>query len=177
MASNSFRVTSRTLSEIALFSALVVGIRLLRIPLHIPGAGSIIWIAIFIIARAYSSYPLISTSIGLISGTVVTLAGIDFPPGPQHFVKYVIAGVTADATRKVIRRESALTYALLGTLISLSKLLSVYVMSYILGIPIIIVKMMLAYVLVLHVVFGAIAGIVAYYVVIVIKKTAQAVQR
>lgn len=170
MAGSSLRLTSRAVAVISIFSALIVCVRIVRIPLHVPGAGSIPWITLMIVGRAISTYPLTSTVTGFIVGVITTIAGIDFPPGPQHIIKYLVLGLVIDATYKVLPKHNVLTYVIIGAITSISKLLSVYVVAYILNIPLIVIKVVLIYVLALHTVFGVIAGLIAYSLVLAVSK-------
>ena len=170
MASNSLRLTPRAVAVISVFSAMIICVRLVRIPLHIPGAGSIPWITLMILGRAISTYSLTSTITGLIAGIITTVAGIDLPPGPQHIIKYLVSGLVIDATYGVLPKHNVFTYLVIGALTSTSKLLSVYVVAYILNIPLIVIKAVLIYVLALHTVFGIIACLIAYSLVLTISK-------
>ena len=169
MVSGEGRVRSKALlvSEVALFSALLIATRFFKLRLHIPGAGSVAWIAVLIIARGLSDYPATATLIGLISGVVTTVTGIDMPPGPQQVLKYVLAGVAVDALWYIMLRKfrNPLSYGATGGVASLAKLFSVYVIALVLNLPVFVIKTVLAYVATLNFVFGIIAGVIAFYVV------------
>ncbi len=157
---------SRVVGEVALFSALIIVTRMFKLHLHIPGSGSMPWIALLIIARGISRYSITSTLIGVVVGSLVTVSGLDIPPGPHQFIKYVIAGASVDALGAVMRRfPNQLTYALSGIAAGLSKMFSVYLIAAILSIPVFIVKAVLAYVAGLNAVFGCVAGVMAFYIV------------
>ena len=169
MAGSEDRVRSKALlvSEVALFSALLIATRFFKLRLHIPGAGSASWIAVLLIARGVSDYPATATLVGLISGVLVTVMGIDVPPGPQQVLKYVLAGAVVDAFGWLVlkRFRNPLSYGLSGGAASLAKLFSVYVIALVLNLPVFLIHAILTYVAALNFVFGVTAGVIAFYVV------------
>lgn len=169
MARCESRVRSRALlvSEVALFSSLLIVTRLFKLGLHIPGSGSMPWIAVLLIARGISSYPVTATLVGLVSGIVVTVAGIDLPPGPHQILKIALAGVIVDVFGYLVLRRShnPITYGMAGGAASLAKLFTVYLIALVLNIPVFVIKAILAYVMALNFVFGVIAGVIAYYII------------
>lgn len=169
MVSGESGVRSKALlvGEVALFSALLIATRFFKLRLHVPGAGSMAWIAVLIITRGLSEYPATATLVGLISGVVTTVTGIDTPPGPQQVLKYVLAGAVVDALGYLILRKSRnpLSYGVAGGVASLAKLLSVYLIALVLNLPVFVVKAVLTYVAVLNFAFGVVAGVIAFYVV------------
>ena len=160
-------VKSRVVSEVALYSALIIVTRLFKLHLHVPGSGSMVWIAIMLVARGLSRFPATSTLIGLVVGVVASVSGIDMPPGPHQLLKYLLAGASIDALGYLIMRRlpNQVTYALAGAAASLSKMFSVYMVALLLSIPVFVVKAVLAYVAALNTAFGCVAGVIAYYVV------------
>ena len=169
MASSEGRVRPKALlvSEVALFSALLIATRFFKLRLHVPGAGSVAWIAVLLIARGVSDYPATATLVGLISGVLVTVMGIDVPPGPQQVLKYILAGVVVDAFGCLVLRRfrNPLSYGVSGGAASLAKLFSVYVIALVLNLPVFVIHAVLTYVAALNFVFGVIAGLIAFYVV------------
>jgi len=169
LAGSEDRVRSKALlvSEVALFSALLIATRFFKLRLHIPGAGSAAWIAVLLIVRGVSDYPATATLVGLISGVLVTVMGIDVPPGPQQVLKYVLAGAMVDAFGCLILRRfpNPLSYGVSGGAASLAKLFSVYVIALVLNLPVFVIHAILTYVATLNFVFGFIAGVIAFYVV------------
>ena len=169
MASSESRVRSKALlvSEVALFSALLIATRFFKLRLHVPGTGSIAWIAVLLIARGISDYPTTATLVGLVSGTVITVTGIDIPPGPQQVLKYVLAGAVVDALGYLILRRfrSPLSYGIAGGAASLAKLFTVYLIALVLNLPLFVTSAILAYVMALNLLFGAVAGVIAFYII------------
>jgi len=169
LAGGEGRVRSKALlvGEVALFSALLIATRFFRLRLHVPGAGSMAWIAVLVIVRGLSEYPATATLVGLVSGIVITVTGLDMPPGPQQVLKYVLAGAVVDALGYLMLRRfrNPLSYGVAGGVASVAKLLSVYLIALVLNLPVFVVKAVLTYVAVLNFTFGAIADVVAFYVV------------
>jgi len=169
LASSKSRVRSKALlvSEVALFSALLIATRLFKLRLHVPGTGSITWIVVLLIARGISDYPTTATLVGLVSGTIITVTGIDIPPGPQQMLKYVLAGATIDALEYLVlkRSRNPLSYGATGGAASLAKLFTVYLIALVLNLPVFVTGAILAYATILNLLFGAIAGVIAFYII------------
>ncbi len=169
MAGSEGGVRSKALlvSEVALFSALLIATRFFRLRLHVPGAGSVAWISVLLIVRGVSDYPATATLVGLISGVAVTVMGIDVPPGPQQVLKYVLAGAVMDVFGHLILRRfrNPLSYGVAGGVASLAKLFSVYVIALVLNLPVFVISAVLTYVAASNFLFGVIAGVIAFYVV------------
>ena len=169
MAGSEGGVRSKALlvSEVALFSALLIATRFFKLRLHVPGAGSVAWIAVLLIVRGISDYPATATLVGLISGVVVTVMGIDMPPGPQQVLKYALAGAVVDGFGHLILRRfrNPLSYGVVGGVAGLAKLFSVYVIALVLNLPAFVIGAVLTYVASLNFVFGVIAGVIAFYTV------------
>lgn len=172
MGERNTRIGTRSLSEVSAFSALLVGLRLVKIPIHVPGFGGILWITTLIVARGCSSYPLIATWIGLIAGIIITVTGIDFPPGPQQFVKYVATGIVIDLLFYLLfkKKNNVLGYATIGIFANLSKLTSVCIIAYFLGMMKML-KMLSLYIIALHIASGIIIGVLAYYTTKILRRT------
>ncbi len=164
------RLKGSFISKIALFSALIIVMRLFKLPLHIPGAGSAPWLGVMIIARGLSDYAMTTTLIGLIVGVIAF--GMDMPPGPWHIVKYVVAGMIIDIMDRLLLRRttSSISYGLTGALAGFAKVLGIYIIALLLSLPVFIIHSLLVYAVALNGAFGFVVGIIAYHVVEAVRR-------
>ncbi len=175
MEGTSLRLDAKVICDVSLFSALIIALRIVRIPIHVPGFGSMLWILILIIARGYNTHPLISTIIGSVSGLMVMFWGIDLPPGPHQFFKYLITGISMDLAYMIfmqLKLERLYKYLclILGVIGSLSKLFGIYILAILLNIKIKLIKIMSISVISFHILWGCLAGLIGYNILIVINK-------
>jgi len=93
---------TRNVTLTALFSALLVVVRMFHVPFRMPGLGGVPWLVILLITPAFLSSRLSSTRISFIGGLIASFL-LDTPPGPFHLIKYISAGLTIDLLHYILK--------------------------------------------------------------------------
>ena len=150
---------TRTYSRIALFSALIVLVRVYKVPLHVPGLMSVPWITLLLLAHeCIGPGQPSSTIVGGITGVILSM--LDYPPGPHQALKYVVAGAAIDSI-SLLASDLRLRMIVGGVSASVSKLAVMYAVAAIYGLPLIVIQVSVAYLAGIHVAFGLLSGFLA----------------
>lgn len=135
---------------------------LLQLPIGIPGHSSVYWMAILIVGKGLIPKNGSGTLMGIVSGLLAIVLGLG-KEGPLLAFKCIVPGMLLDvlAILFVNKLESIIVSAIIGAMISFSKLLASIALGVILDIPMVFLAMGFGYATLLHVIFGAIGGGIA----------------
>jgi hypothetical protein len=166
---------SFTLRDVLLVAILadliVVAKAFLRIPLHVPGHTGIVVVALFVVAAGLIDRRGAATLVGLIAGLLAAAFGLGAVPFVTWF-KYVAMGLTVDVGLLLIPgllgRRAALV--VVGAFANLAKLSVAVVIGLLLELPLGFLFWGLGYAATTHVVFGALGGLLGFYVVRELRK-------
>ncbi len=155
-----------SLYEIALMSlcgALVVALKtVFNIPLHLPGNSGIFWVIPVIIGAGIVRKPGAGCYIGLISGILASLFGLDALHVLDMF-KYLAMGIMVDVTGILFasRFDHPAVGFIAGAAGNLAKMVVNYAVQTFLGIPATFILIGIGIASVTHFIFGGIGGILA----------------
>lgn len=135
---------------------------LLKLPIGIPGHTSVYWMGLLVLGKGLFPKPGAGTIMGIVSGILGVVFGLG-KEGPLLAFKFIVPGVLLDILALLFLYQLASVWVggICGALISLSKLLASIVLGVILHVPMVFLTMGFGYASLLHVVFGAIGGILA----------------
>ncbi|MEI8081231.1 MAG: hypothetical protein WCI74_05240 [Actinomycetes bacterium] len=169
----TYRPTTRDLTVIALVAVLVlVAKTVLRMPIKVSGHAGVLWIAALMVGRSAVKYPIAATLMGLLGGTLVAI----FQPsdaGPLFTVlKYMLPGMVLDVLVVPLggRFDSVLPSMLAGAAAHGTKVIVDVAQSLVAGItgPVLFAGLTVS--LLLHIVFGALGGLIAAKIVAVLVR-------
>jgi ABC-type thiamin/hydroxymethylpyrimidine transport system permease subunit len=155
-----------SLYEIALMSlcgALVVALKtVFNIPLHLPGNSGIFWVVPVIIGAGIIKKPGSGCYIGLISGILASLFGLDALHVLDIF-KYFALGAIVDLVGLLFlnRFDNPAVGFIAGAAGNLAKMVVNYLVQTFLGIPATFILIGMGIASVTHFIFGGIGGIIA----------------
>lgn len=133
-----------------------------QMPIGIPGHTSVYWMGLLILGKGLIPKFGAGTIMGIVSGILAVVFGLG-KEGPLLAFKCIVPGVLLDilAVLFLHRLESIWVAAIIGALISWSKLLASIVLGIILDIPMVFLALGFGYATLLHMVFGAAGGALA----------------
>jgi hypothetical protein len=155
-----------SLYEIALMSlcgALVVALKtVFSIPLHLPGNSGVFWVVPVIIGAGIVRKPGSGSYIGLVSGILASLFGLDALHVLDVF-KYFAMGAMVDVVGLVFlqRFDHPAVGFIAGAAGNLAKMVVNYAVQTLLGIPAAFILIGMGIASVTHFTFGGIGGILA----------------
>jgi hypothetical protein len=156
------------MTVIALVAVLVlVSKSVLRMPIKVPGHAGVLWIAALMVGRSAVRYPIAATLMGLLGGTLVALMQPS-DAGPLFTVlKYVLPGMVLDVMVIPLggRFDKVLPAMLSGAAAHATKVVVDVGQSLVAGISGPVLYAGLTVSLVLHIVFGALGGLIAAKIV------------
>jgi hypothetical protein len=162
------RPTVQDMTVIALVAVLIlVSKSVLRMPIKLPGHAGVLWIAALMVGRSAVRYRGAATLMGLLGGTLVAI----FQPSASGFAltiaKYVLPGIVLDAFAVPLggRFDQVLPAMIAGGAAHASKVLVDLVQGLVVGIPRSVLFAGLSFDLTLHIVFGALGGLIAAKIV------------
>ena len=134
---------------------------LLQFPIGIPGHTSVFWMAILIVGKGLIPKAGAGTIMGIVSGILAVAFGLG-KEGPLLALKCIVPGVFLDILAVMFfnKLESMWVSGIIGALISFSKLLASVVLGIILEIPMVFLAVGFGYASLLHVIFGAVGGVI-----------------
>jgi hypothetical protein len=155
-----------SLYEIALLSlcaALVVTLKtIFSIPLHLPGNTGIFWVVPVILGAGIVGKTGSATYIGLVSGILASLFGLDALHVLDIF-KFLAMGILVDFTGLLFlnRFDHPAVGFIAGAAGNLAKMVVNYAVQTLLGIPATFIIIGMGIASVTHFIFGGIGGIIA----------------
>jgi hypothetical protein len=155
-----------SLYEIALLSlcaALVVALKtLFNIPLHVPGSSGIFWVVPVIIGAGIVKKAGSGCYIGLVSGILASLFGLDALHVLDVF-KFLALGLMVDVTGLLFfnRFDHPAVGFIAGAAGNLGKMVVNYAVQTLLGIPATFIIIGIGLASITHFIFGGIGGILA----------------
>lgn len=164
--------TLRDVLLVAILADLVVLAKaFLRIPLHVPGHTGVVVVALFVVAAGLIDRRGAATLVGLLAGLLAAVFGLGAVP-LVTWVKYVAMGVTVDVglllVPGLLGRRAALM--IVGAFANLAKLSAAVAIGLLLELPLGFLFWGLGYAATTHVVFGAIGGLLGFYLVRELRK-------
>lgn len=150
----------------AMFGALIAISKLIiKIPLHIPGHSGLVWMTILTVCCLLLRQGRAGTLAGIVSGVLAVILGLG-NEGILIFFKYFVPGLVMDFTFSLL---PALMYkwyfvAVVSAFAHWTKLLVNYIAGLILDLPSGFLMLGLKVSTLNHIVFGFIAGIIAYLI-------------
>lgn len=135
---------------------------LLQLPIGVPGHSSIYWMGLLILGKGLIPKFGSGTIMGIVSGILAIIFGLG-KEGPLLAFKCIAPGMLLDVLAILFlhKLSSVWVGAICGALISFSKLLASIALGLILDIPMVFLAMGFGYATVLHLIFGAIGGVIA----------------
>ena len=152
---------------IALVAALIVSAKFFfRVPLHVPGHSGFFWMALLLIGVAIVGKPPAGTLIGLISGVLATFV-ISGSQGMFVGIKYLVPGIVVDLLFVLLggALDRYPVAMVVGAAANASKLAAAYLFGLVAGAPAGYLALGLGAASVSHIVFGALGGLIAAYVI------------
>lgn len=133
-----------------------------RLPIRVPGHSSIYWMAILIVGKGLVPEFGSGLIMGVVSGFLGVIFGLGHE-GPLLALKFIVPGVFLDLLSIIFfnQLESIPVAAIIGALISISKLMANMLLGMILNIPMVFLYMGFGVAMALHAVFGALGGVLA----------------
>lgn len=133
-----------------------------QMPIGVPGHTSVYWMGLLILGKGLIPKFGAGTIMGIVSGILAIVFGLG-KEGPLMAFKCIIPGMLLDFLAIVFfnKLESIWVGAIIGALISWSKLLTSIALGIILDIPMVFLAMGFGYATLLHVFFGAAGGMLA----------------
>ncbi|HOT23887.1 MAG TPA: hypothetical protein PLB30_06530 [Thermoleophilia bacterium] len=165
-------LTLRDLLLVAIVADLVVLAKsFMRIPLHVPGHSGVVIVALFVVGAGLIGRRGAATLIGLVAGVLAVVFGLGQVP-LITWIKYLAMGVTVDVFLMLIpgalERRSALLVA--GAFVNLGKLCSAVAVGLLLELPLGFLAWGLGYAATTHAAFGAVGGLLGFYLVRELRK-------
>ena len=164
--------TLRDVLLVAILADLIVLAKaFLRVPLHVPGHTGVVVVALFVVAAGLIDRRGAATLVGLLAGLLAAVFGLGAVP-LVTWIKYVAMGLTVDVGLLMIPgllgRKAALV--VVGAFANLAKLSAAVAIGLLLELPLGFLFWGLGYAATTHVVFGAIGGLLGFYVVRELRK-------
>jgi len=146
---------------LALLAAMIVVAKIaLRLPIRTPGHSGIFWMGIIIVAAGLVPKPGATSVVGLTSGMIAAFLGMGDLGAINTLLSYTMVGVGADLALLLLRNpENLVVAALAGTFGHMSKFLVKWALGVLLGAPVGLVALGLAWTLVGYIIFGALGGL------------------
>ena len=167
--SSSGLVKSRKVALVAIFSALLVVVRLIRIPVRVPGFGGLLWLIILMLSSVIIPTNFSATQVAFIGGLFSSFI-IDTPPGPYHLVKYLSAGITMDLLNKLTKTHGVVSQVIIGAVSYGVSIIATIATFSLFGIKMQALALGILYVILLHMIFGGIGGIISYTIASRVRK-------
>ena len=158
-----FRLGLADVIRLTMFGTLISVSRfLLQLPIGVPGHSSIYWMGLLVLGKGLIPKFGSGTIMGIVSGILAIVFGLG-KEGPLLAFKCIVPGVLIDflAILFLFKLGSVWVGAIIGALISFSKLLASIALGVILDIPMVFLAMGFSYAAILHLIFGAIGGVIA----------------
>jgi hypothetical protein len=156
------------MTVIALVAVLVlVAKTVLRMPIKVSGHAGVLWIAALMVGRSAVRYPAAATIMGLIGGTLVAIFQPSDAGSLFTVLKYVLPGMMLDLLAPLVggRFNHVVPAMIAGAAAHATKVLVDVVQGLVAGITGPLLYAGLTVSLVLHIVFGALGGLVAAQIV------------
>lgn len=157
------RMSLADVLRLTMFGTLIgVSNFLLHIPIGIPGHTSVYWMGLLVLGKGLLPKFGSGTIMGIVSGILGVLFGLG-KEGPLLAFKFIVPGMLLDvlAIMFLYQLGSVWVGGICGALISLSKLLASIALGIILQIPMVFLTMGFGVTSLLHIIFGAIGGVLA----------------
>ena len=143
---------------------------MVRVPYRIPGLGGVPWLVILLVASAILPSHLPSTKISFIGGIIASFF-LDNPPGPFHLIKYVSAGLSIDFLHCFSKEQNSYYFDVaIGALSYVLSVLSLITLFSLVGVNMRVLALGLPYVILLHAIFGALAGYISHLIASIVKR-------
>lgn len=158
-----FNIGLADVIRLTMFGTLISVSRfVLQMPIGIPGHTSVFWMGLLILGVGLIPKFGAGTIMGMVSGILAIVFGLG-KEGPLLAFKCIAPGMFLDvlAVLFLYKLESFWVSAIIGALISFSKLAASIALGVILDIPMVFLAMGFGYATLLHVLFGAAGGILA----------------
>lgn len=165
-------LTLRDLLLVAIVADLVVLAKsFMRIPLHVPGHSGVVIVALFVVGAGLIGRRGAATLIGLVAGVLAVVFGLGQVP-LITWIRYLAMGLTVDGLLLLmpgaLERRAMLLIG--GAFVNLAKLCSAVVVGLVLELPLGFLAWGLGYAATTHAVFGAIGGLLGFYLVRELRK-------
>lgn len=160
-----FRLGLADVLRLTMFGTLIaVILDITRLPLHLPGHTSIVWMGILVLGVGLIPKFGAGMIMGFVSGVLAVLLGMQ-DNGVLVFFWYFLPGLLLDLLNLFFggRLENPVVGAICGMLASLAKLFTALATGLLLRLPIGFLAVGLGFVAVCHVMFGAAGGILAAF--------------
>ncbi len=180
MSRNSVSSSDRVIWSLTLRDVLLVAIvadlvvlakGIMRLPLHVPGHSGVVIVALFIVGAGLIDRRGAGTLIGLLAGVLAVLFGLG-QVALVTWVKYLGMGATVDVALLVMPGLTGSRAALVvaGAFANVAKLTAAVVIGLLLELPLGFLVWGLGYTATTHAVFGAVGGLLGYYLVRELRK-------
>lgn len=158
-----FKLGLTDVLRLTMFGTLVAIINdITRLPLHLPGHTSILWMGILVLGRGLIPKTGAGIIMGIVSGVLAVFLGLG-KEGVFVFFKYFTPGLLLDVIAPLFlnKLETPIIGAICGALASLAKMIINLVLGMALNLPMVFLTLGLGFTSVSHVVFGAAGGVIA----------------
>jgi len=162
-----FRMGLADVLRFTMFGAMVaISNDVLRLPLQLPGHTSLYWMGILILGKGLIPRFGGGLIMGAVSGVLAVLLGLG-KEGIFIFFKYFVPGLLLDFLSPLFlnRMGNPFVGGICGALISLSKLAISLALGILLQLPMGFMALGLGYSSTAHIVFGAIGGALASFLI------------
>lgn len=158
-----FKLGLADILRLAMFGTLIAIVNdITRLPLHLPGHTSIVWMGILILG--YGLIPKFGAGMimGIVSGVLAVFLGLG-KEGVFVFFKYFVPGLLLDFMAPLFKNklESPVVAAICGIFTSLSKMTVNLLLGLLLKLPLVFLTLGMGFTSVTHVLFGAAGGVLA----------------
>ncbi|SPF45600.1 conserved membrane hypothetical protein [Candidatus Desulfosporosinus infrequens] len=158
-----FNIGLADVLRLSMFGTLISVSRFfLMLPMGIPGWTSVFWMGLLVLGKGLIPKFGSGTIMGIVSGLLAIVFGLG-KEGPLLALKCIVPGMLLDvlAIFFLYKLGSLWVGAIIGALISFSKLLASMALGVMLNTPMVFLAMGFGYATLLHVIFGAIGGGIA----------------